>query len=119
MADFTSELQIEYPKDITFDDNVDDKPIDLDAINTTDEFLIEFSNGIVIKKWNNLWILRYVNYNIKWDPENHYRERLMLFLPWRNEESLYGSFVTYEEHFQAKKTLITPVRKSMNSIMMC
>ena len=35
----------------------------------------------------------------------------MLFLPWRNEESLYGSFKTYEEHFKAKKTLITPVRK--------
>ena len=36
----------------------------------------------------------------------------MLFLPWRNEESLYGSFKTYEEHFKAKKTLITPVRKT-------
>ena len=35
----------------------------------------------------------------------------MLFLPWRNEESLYGSFVTYEEHVKAKKTLITPVKK--------
>ena len=29
----------------------------------------------------------------------------------RNEESLYCSFKTYEEHFKAKKTLITPVRK--------
>ena len=38
-------------------------------------------------------------------------ERLMLFLPWRNEESLYGSFKKYEEYFKAKKTLITPVRK--------
>ena len=35
----------------------------------------------------------------------------MLFLPWRNEESLYGSVKTYEEHFKAKKTLIMPVRK--------
>ena len=36
----------------------------------------------------------------------------MLFLPWRNEESLYGSFKTNEEHFKAKLTLvITPVRK--------
>ena len=109
LADFASELQIEYPKDVTFDDSVDDEPIDLDVINTTNEFLIEFPNGIVIKKQNSLQILRYVNYNIKRDPENHYRERLMLFLPWRNEESLYGSFVTY--HFKAKKTFMTPVRK--------
>ena len=35
----------------------------------------------------------------------------MLFLPWRNEESLYGSFKTYKEHFKVKKTLITPVKK--------
>ena len=35
----------------------------------------------------------------------------MLFLLWRNEESLYGSFKTYEEHFKAKKTFVTPVRK--------
>ena len=54
LADFASELQIEYPKDVTFDDpfdgNVGDEPVDLDAKNTTDEFLIEFPNGIVIKK---------------------------------------------------------------------
>ena len=35
----------------------------------------------------------------------------MFFLPWIYEESLYGSFKTYEEHFKAKETLITPVRK--------
>ena len=35
----------------------------------------------------------------------------MLFLHWRNEESLFDSFKTFEEHFKAKKTLITPVRK--------
>ena len=35
----------------------------------------------------------------------------MLFLPWRNEESLYGCCKTYEEHFKAKEMLITPVRK--------
>ena len=35
----------------------------------------------------------------------------MLFCPWRNEESLYGNFKTYEEHFKTKKTLITPITK--------
>ena len=30
-------------------------------------------------------ILRYVNYNKDRDEENYYRERLMLFHPWRNE----------------------------------
>ena len=42
MADIALELQIEYPKDVTFDDpfddNVDDEPIDPYAKNITDEF---------------------------------------------------------------------------------
>ena len=54
MAGFALELWIEYPKDVIFDDpfddNVDDEPIDPYAMNITDEFIMEFPNGIVIKK---------------------------------------------------------------------
>ena len=53
LADFALELQIDYPKDVTFDDpfddNMDDEPIDPYALNITDEFIMEFPNGIVIK----------------------------------------------------------------------
>ena len=36
----------------------------------------------------------------------------MLFLPWRNEErDLHGDYKTYEEHYIAKESLISPVRK--------
>ena len=31
-------------------------------------------------------VIRYVRYNLKKDPENHYRGQLMLFMPWRNEQ---------------------------------
>ena len=38
------------------------------------------------------------------------RARLMLFLPWRNEEQdLYGGYKTYEEHYMAKESLISPI----------
>ena len=54
LADLAFELQIEYPKDVPFDDpcddSVDDEPIDPYAINITDEFIMEFPNGIIIKK---------------------------------------------------------------------
>ena len=53
LADFASELWIEYSKGVTFDDpfddNVDDEPIDPYAINITDEFIMQFPNSIVIK----------------------------------------------------------------------
>ena len=61
LAHFALELQIEYPKDITFDDpfddDVDDERIDPYAMTITDEFIMEFPNGIVIKKLNNPQIL--------------------------------------------------------------
>ena len=116
LAAFVSDLRIEYPKNVTFenlfDDNFDDDPLDPAEGNVLDRVVLELPNGIVIKKRRVSRILRYVNYNIKRDPENHYRERLMLFLPWRNEEDdRRGGFKTYEEHYMAKKSLIAPMRK--------
>ena len=40
----------------------------------------------------------------KKDPENHYREQLMLFMPWRNEQKdLLGPFETYTAHYNSMK----------------
>ena len=44
-------------------------------------------------------VICHVRYNLKKDPENHYREQLMLFMPWRNEQKdLLGPFETYTAH---------------------
>ena len=90
LADFVSELRIEYPKNVTFEDpfedNFDDDLLNVDEGNALDRQVLKLPNGIVIKKRRGQRILRYVNYNVKRDPENHFRERLMLFLPWRNGE---------------------------------
>ena len=46
-------------------------------------------------------IIRYINYSEKVDSENHYREQLMLFHPWRNEEKdLLNGFETFKDHFK-------------------
>ena len=95
-----------------FDDNCDDDPLDPSESNTLDRQVLELPNGIVIKQRRVPRILRYVYYNVKRDPENHYRERLMLFFPWRNEEQdLYGGYKTYKEHYIAKESQIALIRK--------
>ena len=111
-----SDLRLEYPKNVTFedpfDDNFDDDPLDPAEGNTLDSQILELPNGIIIKKRRVPRILRYVNYNIERDPENHFWERLMLFLPWRNaEDDLSGGFQTYEEHYMTKQSPIAPMRK--------
>ena len=56
-------------------------------------------------------IIRYVKYNKKKDPENYFREQLMLFVPWRNEQkNLLGSFDTYEAHYNSVQTSLIPKR---------
>ena len=117
----TSQLRIEYPKNVTFedpfDDNLDDDILDPHDDNLDEGLLLELPNGIVIKKRKVPRVIRYVNYNVKKDPQNHYRERIILFLPWRNEETdLFRGFKMYEEHYKAKSQLIGPIRKSMRNI---
>ena len=47
-------------------------------------------------------IIRYVHYSEKVDSNNYYREQLMLFHPWRNEDKdLLGGYETFENHFRA------------------
>lgn len=45
-------------------------------------------------------VIRYRRYNIKTDPDNFYREQLMLFHPWKNEESELLDVNCIEEYFR-------------------
>ena len=56
--------------------------------NEIDEFNpLKMKNGKGwIKKRTKKKIIRYRNFKLHQDPENYYREQLMLFLPWGNEE---------------------------------
>ena len=47
-------------------------------------------------------IIRYVNYSEPVDSNNYYREQLMLFHSWRNEEKdLLGGYKTFQDHYKA------------------
>ena len=73
----------------------------------TSDLLYEAKNGTKYKKRKVARIIRYVRYNKKNDSENYYRERLMLCIPWGNEEKdLISGFETFEAHYKALKTSI-------------
>lgn len=60
-----------------------------------------------IKKTQDSENHRYVRYNKEQDPENFFREQLMLFYPWRDEsKDLIGDFQTFEEHYNVKISII-------------
>ena len=67
--------------------------------NTTDK--LKTKSGI--KKRTNSRILRSVWFNREAQPEKHYRELLMLFTPWRNEETdLISHYTSFQEHYLAR-----------------
>ena len=93
----------------TSSDEKENCPQDENAANEshTSVLLYEAENGTKYKKRKIARIIRYVRYNKKNDSENYYRERLMLFIPWRNEEKdLISGFETFEAHYKALKTSI-------------
>ena len=62
---------------------------------------------IIFKERQHHAIIRYANYNKNTDPENHFREQLMLFLPWRNEDiDLISTYPTYQQHYFDKLDII-------------
>ncbi|CAF4902876.1 unnamed protein product [Rotaria magnacalcarata] len=54
-------------------------------------------------------IIRCRNFKLHQDPENYYREQLMLFLPWSNEEENLIN-INHEETFELYKDLIQQKR---------
>ena len=126
LADNVSKVDIIYPKGNKVPEKVNDKNDDdqgnssssnesedsLDDDNSQgSDLLYKTKNGIKYKKRKVPRIIRYVKYNKKKDPENYFREQLMLFVPWRNEQKdLLGSFDTYEAHYNSVQTSLIPKR---------
>ena len=126
LADYVSKVDIIYPKGNKVPEKVNDKNDDdqgdssssnenedsLDDDNSQgSDLLYKTKNGIQYKKRKVPRIIRYVKYNKKKDPENYFREQLMLFVPWRNEQKdLLGSFDTYEAHYNSVQTSLIPKR---------
>ncbi|MCG7875518.1 MAG: AAA family ATPase [Candidatus Thiodiazotropha endolucinida] len=113
LADYVSELEVIYPDGQNDNRDEEEQDYEQDA-NMSDEesfsdseTVLTLKNGIKIKRCRNSRIIRYVRFNRKTDEENYYREKLLLFHPWRKEETdLLGTFRTYKEHYESIKTVI-------------
>ena len=127
LADFVSELEVTFPKEMQrefYEEENDDNPqvlvdnllsdcdnSDQDTFSDNDT-VVHLKNGIKIRRRKNKRVIRYVGYSQKTNSEEYYRERLLLYLPWRNENSdLLGGFHTYEQHYRQKANMIQMKQK--------
>ena len=126
LADYVSKVDIIYAKgnkiqekhsnrndDKSCDSSSSDENEDIldDGNSQSSDLLYQAKNGTKYKKRKVPRVIRYVKYNKKKDPENYFREQLMLFVPWRNEhKDLLGSFDTFEAHYKSVQTSLIPKR---------
>ncbi|XP_062584589.1 uncharacterized protein LOC134246276, partial [Saccostrea cucullata] len=117
LADYVSQLDVVFPKESiselsemeTNDDERhqsenEDSGSDTEGEFKEDSTLVVLRNGIKIKRRKTPRVIRYVRYSLKTNPENYYREKLMLFTPWRNECSdLLCGQQSFEQSFNQKK----------------
>ena len=126
LADYVSKVDVIYPKENKLPTEMEVKNDDDISENSSSEenddiqeganiahdpissdFLFKAKTGTVYKGRKVPKVIRYVRYNKKKYPENYFREKLMLFMPWRNEaKDLLGTFDTYEAHYKSLKTLL-------------
>jgi hypothetical protein len=88
--------------------DIDQLPFESIDNETNDDDIYDQSPSInnshkhTIKKRSQARIVRSVWFNKDIDPEKHYRELIMLFTSWRNEEkNLIKHFSSYKDHYMA------------------
>lgn len=87
------------------EDNSDVSISDEDNSNSQKEY--HMKDGSILKLRKTQKVIRYVRYNKEQDSENYFREQLMLFYPWRNEENdLIGNHTSFESHFNQQQEKI-------------
>ena len=100
----------DYLPESIIDDNLDDDVCDLEQTSENDEY--EMKGGITLVKRQKPRIIRSVRFNKNKDPENYYRERIMLYTAWRNESrDLLKDFQTYQDRFEVAQDEIKQNRK--------
>ena len=100
----------DYLPESIIDDNLDDDVCDLEQTSENDKY--EMKGGITLVKRQKPRIIRSVRFNRNKDPENYYREQIMLYTAWRNETTdLLKDFQTYQDRFEVVKDEIKQNRK--------
>ena len=111
LADFATMYNVSkkqtYNAQIT-ENSDDEEVIDNEAEEKSTAIKMKNGKGWV-KKRTKKKIIRFRNFKLHQDPENYYREQLMLFLPWSNEEEDLID-VNHEERFELYKDLIQQKR---------
>ena len=111
LTDFASLYNVSKKRsnNVQITDNSDDEEViesEIDEKSVASK--MKNGNGWIKKRMKKK-VLRFRNFKLHQDPENYYREQLMLFVPWSNEEEEL-IYINHEQTFELHKKLIRQKR---------
>ena len=124
LADYISQLQVNFPKNIKendeqYSDNESESSASENEEDTNDgtkRIKITLKNGVTIGHRKTCRVIRYASFNKNTNSENYFRERLMLFYPRREEgENLKKDCETVEQMYQTVHRTVDSKAKQYES----
>ena len=103
----TTETSDDFLLEIDLTDNFDDNPPAENNAIDEDRTEYKLKGGMKLVKRKRAKIIRSVRFNKEKEPENYYREQLMLYTPWRNEQKdLIKDCQTYQDRYQQVELIV-------------
>ena len=101
-----SKIQNDFLAECDFEPNVDDDFFGNEAIDLNQKEY-QLKERLTLVKRSTPKVICSVRFNKVKDPENYFREQLMLYTPWRNElKDLLGTCKSYLPMYQSLESLI-------------
>ena len=124
LADYVAKTDIEYPKKRSQgheeNEEVDPETLEmheeLNEHREDDGFPYVMQNGHVLHLRRKNKVIRFRRYSKKTDPENYFREMLLLYTSWRSETSLIGNSTSFEDAYKQKQRDILQKQKEFEPV---
>ena len=100
-----TKLEKEMPEQTYEEDFINDPSRQDDSV-----LVCQLHNGSFLYKRHSPKIIRCVRYSKNVDPENYFREKLMLYIPWRKEDAdISSNYSSYEDRYRALEVKVNLV----------
>ena len=106
LAEFAANYDVKYSSQETNDN--DHTPDPLQEEHRQSCITLTLKDGLgKMQKRKQESVIRYPKYNIERNSEKYYRAKLMLFVPWREENNIIGASANFQEQYRQHLEIIT------------
>ena len=106
LAEFAANYDVKYSSQETNDNDHTPDPLQEEHPQPCTTITLKDGLGKMQKRKQES-VIRYPKYNIEKNSEKHYRAKLMLFVPWREENNIIGASANFQEQYRQHIEMIT------------